>query len=453
MNNTAEIQYHNFISSAALGLMDCSRIDREIIIPKDRSEITLGNKRDKKKLESISDLRNILSQIASYVYHNIHSESIDIGGIKFRFEIPSLNSQNPYFISQLVFDILFDKYLIESPKLTLNKYCKEHICFEWDESLDLGGDEFDKAIKSTAKMMSEELKYEAKLKNHESLRAVAEALGIAPNKYSDYINHFQALNEGFHTDKKKYKYQWDQIYYRGNNKLITYKQFRRGFQVGKHYSYGDFETGYKVYDRFVKKFIPKPNDSSKIKFFKSMDFYCLEIDKRLDFIYKLAVKMEKEGLTDIERNHPMIKRFHPKMPHLCINNDRLCGTLRNKYYRPFLFVDDVCPESKQYFKQSNDFLRIYYIVRAITYEKFNYDFQFLSSKTEEEHYADIWNFINNHYNVLNYHDPQKEWFNNEAEKYGDQVMRIKNAVKINNALFWESDAKQAPSRRNRKETE
>ncbi len=453
MNNTDETLYHNFISSDALKIGDYSHIDRKIIISKNDGTITLGNKLDKEQIETISDLRKILNEIASYVYHNIHNESIYIRGIKFKFEIPSLSSQNDHFISQLIFDVLFDKYRIESPKLTLNKYCENHICFDWDESLDLTGNGLNNAIKAAAKMLSEELKYEATLKDHKTLRVVAEAFGIDPNKYSDYIEHFKSLNTCYHTDKQKYKYQWDQLYYNGNYRLITYKQFRRGFQVGKHYSYNDFETGYKVYDRFVQKFMLKPDDSNKIRFFKSMDFYNLEIDKRLDFIYKFAVKMEKEGLTNIDQNHPMLKRFHPKIRHFYVYNEHLGHIPRCKYYRPFLFVEKVCPESEQDLTRVDDFLCIYYIIRAKVYEIFNYKFQFISSKNEEKHYADIWNFISNHYNVLAYHDPNKEWFNNKAEKYGTQVMRIKNAVKINKALFWESDVKKAPSRRKRKETE
>lgn len=61
------------------------------------------------------------------------------------------------------------------------------------ESFVLAGDGLNKAIKAAAKMMSEKLKYEATLKDHETLRVVAEAFGIDPNKYSDYINHFQIV--------------------------------------------------------------------------------------------------------------------------------------------------------------------------------------------------------------------------------------------------------------------
>jgi hypothetical protein len=97
--------------------------------------------------------------------------------------------------------------------------------------------------------------------------------------------------------------------------------------------------------------------------------------------------------------------------------------------------------------QANELPIICHIIRAKVYEMFNYRFRFVS-----DDYSDIWGFISRHYDVLSYHDCQKEWFNNETDKLQQKVMRIKNAIKINQALFWESDAKKAPSRRKRKET-
>ena len=47
------------------------------------------------------------------------AEPIETG---FHFQIPRLND---YFIYQLVFDLLYDKFLRESPKLTLNQYCEK----------------------------------------------------------------------------------------------------------------------------------------------------------------------------------------------------------------------------------------------------------------------------------------------------------------------------------------
>ena len=75
-----------------------------------------------------------------------------------------------------------------------------------------------------------------------------------------------------------------------------------------------------------------------------------------------------------------------------------------------------------------------------------YKFQFVSND-----YADMWDFINNHYDVLSYHDPKKEWVNNEANEFANKVIRMKNAENINNAMFWESEAKKKPSRRERPE--
>lgn len=355
MNKTVQALYHNFISSEALKITDFSLIDKEIVISKVDGTATLGNTKEKELITSINDLHDILGQITASICQKIHSENI----FKIRFEFPFSSSA---FLSQLVFDVLFDKYRRESPTITLNKYCEEHLSFEWDESFDSETAEgINRAKKAAAKMMAEQLKYEAELKGHPILVAEAEKLGIPSNRHSDYLNNFKSLNKSYSTDKKKYKYEWDQIYYNGNHKLITSKQFRRGLQIGKHFSYDDFENCYKTYDRFVKKFMPDLTDSNRVKFFKSMDFYNLEIYKRLDFIYKLAVKMKKDGLTDIDRNHPMVKRFHPEIQQIYINNDRLEDFPRIKYYRPFLLIEKTFLESNLNFEQYSELLIIYYI--------------------------------------------------------------------------------------------
>lgn len=424
---------------AVLNIVDYSLIDREIIVPKDGGAVTLGKPREKDLVKTISDLISILGAIASTVRRNILDSGVYIGGIEL----------NDYFTAQLVFDILHDKYLTESPQLTLGRYCKYYVSFAWDKSLDFESDNYTRetAINTVAKMMSTELNYESEIKIHDRLINDAELFGVNLARYFWYFDRATALNEElFAQDKTKPKYFWDYIYYNGNSKLITYKQFRRSFRVGKHYSYDDFIEGFKTYDRFVGKFMSDEQTSDRVKFLKSMDFYNLEIYKRLDFIYKLAVRMEKEDLYEISQNHPMIKRFHPQVDFLYIDNDKLLCDPRVKYYRPFLFVENVCPEinSHQLSAQTESLLVIYYIIRAKTYELFRYKFRFVS-----DDYMDIWNFIGNQYDVLSYHNPNKEWINAAESRKRDQVKRIKNAITINDALFWESEVKQRPYRRER----
>ena len=423
------------ITPAILGIIDYGKINKELVVPASGGATTLGNIFEKGKIDNIRDLRKMLSAIVS----NISNSIIDSGTYVGKIEI------NDHFISQLVFDILYDKYIGESPMLTLATYCKKYVSFEWDKKFNQEDDGYSKALHATLMMMSTQLKYEHETKQHASLRAESEMYGIAPSKYDDHLLILKELNEERSTDKKKSKAVWDYVYYNGNSKLITYKQFRRGFQVGKHYRPDDFALGYEVYDGFVKKFMIALSDSCKSKFIKTMDFYHLEIYKRLDFIYKLAVRMQKEGLTNIPKAHPFVKRFHPQVQYLQDNKGNIDSKAIVKYYRPFLFVEDVCPESKiALAEQTEGLLSIHYIIRSKAYEWFKYKFKFVS-----EDYVDMWEFINNHYNVLSYHDPKKQWFTTDRTKKREQVRRIKNAVDINKTLFGESEAKKTPSRQSR----
>jgi hypothetical protein len=174
-----------------------------------------------------------------------------------------------------------------------------------------------------------------------------------------------------------------------------------------------------------------------------MDYYHLEIYKRLDFIYKLAIRMETIGLTSIDRNHFLVKRFHPGVfsPSIDIENNRLKYYEKVKYYRPLLFMEILWMEKKQFDNniENNDIWVEYNIVRAKAYEFFQYNYEFDSND-----YKDISDFIRNHYDVCSYHERTKIWNGNGKKISEEQKKYIKNILEINEALFWKSP-KREPS--------
>lgn len=76
----------------------------------------------------------------------------------------------------------------------------------------------------------------------------------------------------------------------------------------------------------------------------------------------------------------------------------------------------------------------YYFIRAKIYELFKYHFQFVS-----DDYDDISDFINKHYNILQYHEPKKIWIQEDKKHKVDRERRVTKALEINEALFGKSD--------------
>jgi hypothetical protein len=72
----------------------------------------------------------------------------------------------------------------------------------------------------------------------------------------------------------------------------------------------------------------------------------------------------------------------------------------------------------------------YNYLRARLYELFKYNYKFMPDT-----YRDISEFIREHYNMLPYHEKNKEWSYKKYENKQYKKMRIKNVLLINNSLF------------------
>lgn len=433
-----------------------SLIDREINITKDNL-LSLGNKKKRKKITSINKLQKELAKLAVAVHKSIVANKVYIRSEEecgaepvetgFHFEMPRLND---YFIHQLVFDILYDKFLRESPKLTLNQYCeKRH--GDLEETQNTLNKLMALQIELELGKVSQNGEVKKGIYDNTELIRDAEEFGCNLTKY---IEEFRSQNKSFtgKRNKKASEYKprrecaWDYVFYNGNSKLITAKQFRRLLEHDSNYSYTSFVEEFKAYDKFVHGlFKPKENNDEDY-FLKAMGFYHLEIYKRLDFIYKLALEMENRGVAEIDKNHFLIRRFYPHVYFPCITKEQLRIIIKRRYYRPFLFierdwmklVDINQSDANRYFFPTYKL----YLIRAIIYELFCYNFNFVPKG-----YKAISNFIRKHYNVLNYHDPNKIWNKDETTKLNP--IRITNAQKINKALFEASD-KRPPIKKGKK---
>jgi hypothetical protein len=293
---------------------------------------------------------------------------------------------------------------------------------------------FIKAKNRATKAMRAEIKHEAAIKNNPKMREDFKKHGVNDDKY---IDCFATLNDFFKTDKQRPKCAWDYIFY--NAYFITSKQYDRTFGIdrkNRNYYYNEFIDDYNYCDNFVKTFMPTGGNINDDYFRKSMDFYHLEIYKRLDFIYKLAVRMESEGMVSIDKEDLRVKRFHPVvfLPHADDENKYLKYCEKHKYYKPLLMIEEQWQEQKNYYTPAFfDVWQEQHLIRAKVYELFKYNYIF-----DSKDYEDISNFIHSKYDILSYHEKEKKWLNTEKNPR-EQTQRIQNAEKINAALFWDSD--------------
>lgn len=301
-------------------------------------------------MEKISDLNIILKEFISEAqqifYHvSIQTENVDMDLLS----------------NQLVFDILFDKYCKESQRMTRYNYS----CYM---SKFLYGDNFgDKAIDRN---MKDALEEEYNIIKYSGLQDQILEFGVDLDKYAQFYTPKMNKN----IQKKKRKVVWDLLFYNSYN-MITYRQYRRQVKQNGNYNYETFINELKEYNTFVKKLLPVENESVEKYFRMSMDYYLLESYKRIDFNFKLVDVMGKIGMDEIQKDHFLVKRFHPVVLYPMETDNQLSIGERVKYYRPLLIVEDKLQKQMQ--ESQNDDVNIYGIkllsyqmIRAKAYELF-----------------------------------------------------------------------------------
>ena len=353
-------------------------------------------------------------------------------------------------LCQVAFDVLLNKYEAESPQLTLNQYCEKHIfnvAFEKKDgnqqktwNVISSEDDKSRTSESSRKWMKSAIAREVSIMKNPALINEINRMGIDSERYLDKR---EKLNNQFEEEEKKTKFEWDQIYYNGHPGLFTAMQFKRSInkknrKTGKpnnNYSndkVGDFLSGY---DDFVKfSFAPKQEENNCDFFNRSMRFYCLESYKRIDYMYKLSVKMDEINIRKIEKNNRLVRRFHPPvvLPIERKQEDSCILEISDKvnYYRPILFLEKKWLKSCGAYNEKDNLVWYYSnTLRAMVVELFKYNYEFVSSD-----FDDMADFIRKNYNILAYHDTNKEW----VKKDGN-ITRVKNAKEINDALFWDSE--------------
>lgn len=429
-----------FSDNGVTHITDYSRLDKKITWFKDNDTKILYRENNRKKITSIDELKNAFKELILISIKILcqHDESA-LYAPSYYTDFSYLNSE--LLINQLVFDILFDKYLHEAEKITRYNYAQ-------NMSKLLSGDKYyycDAINKELERGMRKEYN---KIKEPKHKQEI-EWLGVDADKYINFYNPKIKNN----LTKNKPIYKWDSLYINNSHNInsnikrgtILNKQYSRKLtRNNRNYSYEEIIEDFNEYNNFINKLLPIENESVHKYFNMSMRYYALESYKHIDFIFKFVNFMSNIGITEIDKQHFLIKRFTPQVLVPYIKNNEVKCSYNTKYYRPLLLVEEALKKEMQDNKGlfgydfCADILSKYQYVRAKTYELFKYHMEYISSD-----YNDIKKFISESYNMRSYHESNevwkvidgKKWNNMDIETQRQLKKIIQKFISVNDALF------------------
>lgn len=346
------------------------------------------------------------------------------------------NAEKNMVAEQIILDLLFEKYLRESEKMTPSQYAK-YTARLWPENMlpIHKADANRKKLERSAKQYSDMIHYS-------KLREEVRELGVDPDKYADFLEKVRG---------KRPKYMYDILSW-NRNPLIS-RQYRRQLtREGRNYPYWEMIRDMKDYNNLVNSILPSDNEAPKDYFRKAMDYYALESYRRIDFMMKLAGLMQKTGRSEMGRLAFITRRF---TPHVLLLDEGMHGELVHRthtnYYRPSWTMDDmvlnqIAVGDEESISNAAIQWQNCVIVRAKIYELFKYHAEYVSTDYEE-----IQQFLKNSYPVCDYHRNHDAWkmiMEQEDEKSSDtektQVSKevkdfLTKFISVNELLFWPSE--------------
>ena len=428
-------------------IIDYQYFDREIIVSYDDA-VKVGGVKVKRKIATIAELRlklkELISDAKEYYYEFICDKAV-------HDETPGLKQMlNAYFnikdedmellVNQLVFDVLYDKYLETSYEdvVKLSTYCAKHFYYElwdkgWTDNIKYAADSHDiDGLKDTARhMMKRQL--------------IREHTQINKEAYAEFgIDIVKGIDSLFQSEYKP-KVVWDFFFHRGSKNLVTSRQCRRNFSIKRKADYLKLANELNDYDRYIENARMRNHcgNSAKEYFQKSMGFYTLEMSSRMDFMYKLAETFESEGFSNAHKIRFLIEGYDTTVACPYIEQDadgNLAQGFRQetRCYFPLPLIEKSCGRKMNdllHETDKNPFLDegLIYVYRAKVHALFKYHYVFNS-----EDYDDISDFISNNFDIRSYYDSGKIWkglsvFDDELTH--EQKIRLLNIQLINNHLI------------------
>lgn len=415
-------------------------LDKEIVVDADNNTLELSKKKNRNKLTSISELRNMLKTLILAVVETFRTTPFNFNNTQsFYYDFSINDSEKELIEKQLVFDILFDQYLKKTKKITMLKYARDmsnRLC---------GNDSRSDAIRKTI-VRSMEQHYDM-IKYSD----LSEELKEFPINVDMYEKHCTpTMNEN--ASKKKPKIIWDYYYY--NHNMITYRQYRRQSMKDSNTSYEMLFEDLKEYNSFVDRILPADNESPNIYISKIMEYYYLEAYKRIDFMLMLANSMLHMDILEADIKNIFMKYFCLKVLFPFENGGKLNFGIQNKYYRPLIMIGQglcqriLAGEEVDIHKYGIQ-LQKYQIIRAKAFEMFKYHAEYILCDYESKNYdsyKEIKEFIREHYNMKSYHESNEiwqilkknNWKNMDIKKKQQMKKILNNFNMINEVLFWKS---------------
>lgn len=404
----------------------------------------LGDIKEKIKLSNMQELKIMAEVFINAAISILNSEnaistenSLDYYGSSkplfskktWRMDFVINEREKQLLINQLVFDMLYDIYLNQSKKMSYNEYADM-----MSKVVEESRGTINKKLEASMKQYYQMIKYS-------QLKEELEMLGVNAEQYAEYYKMTYRRDR----KNKRPKFVWDLLYY--NRTMITYRQYRRKLtKEGRNYHYENIVGDLKDYSDFINKLLPVDNESVKLYFNKSMDYFSLESYKRIDFMLKLAVNIPKMGITNIEDIAFLVKRFHPQVMVPYEENNNIKFGNKCKYYKPLFMIEDILHkqmcEGKCDISDIGIKLQKYQIIRAKAYEMAKYHL-----KLELMDYKNIKEFLLQSFNMRSYHESNevwniiksKEWkkMDSGERKYVREIIR--RFIAINKILFAPSD--------------
>ena len=434
-------------------IIDYMYFDRELVLGNDNT-LEAYNEKQKTKIDSITALRSIFEELVLDVADFLCECAISIWNIPMPCgteEAHSLIKKNfsidpeyrKLLVNQLIVDILYEKYLDET-YMTLNKYCQEHFYVNYQEEWKRPNDpELNKqgyAIytkDAVYKMMDRKIKSYKEMMNKPGYKKELLNRGIDPESYVELIEK---------KGERKPKWIFDLIYY--NEMLAAFKLYRRDTWDGSDEAYKQYAKDLIDYDNFVEKVFRPTAMCDKDYFHKSMSRYYLESVSSLEFMYKLAERLEKENVsvTDGTIAHFLTNQHTVDVSCPFIResdgSEYLCFFTKHKIYNSTPFIEAAWLAKSDYRLDevdNNPFYSLVGGIRAQAFELFNYHYAF-----ESDNYQDIAGFIKNDFNILDkFHDKQKLWHGQTGDDplSDEQKERINSIRMAADVIYYKFDAK------------
>lgn len=407
-------------------------LGKNIVLPGDDFYVEIDGDKKRIQINSISALRSAFEELvtASEVFLKRHTPFI--WGYPLSYPDFSLLKKD-LLVNQLIFDVLFDKYILESKLMTRNAYSTY-----MSEKL--------RADTTYSHAINEQLTRGMEPYHdrnaYSNLREQWKLLGIDPDKYAKYYTPLMKEN----SCKKKPQVVWDQLYF-NFCVLVTSRQYRRQLtKEGRNYPYEDITSDLISYNAFVNKLLPQENESVEKYFRMSMNYYLLESYKRVDFMFMLAKALDPSEIDKVHRKHFLVRRFTPFVLVPYIQDNELLFRVDYKYYRPLFMIekailDEASEISNPSYRYYESLLGKYQHIHAKAYELFKYHYAFHSSN-----YAEIKKFLQDCYDMRSYHQSHdfwdliqnKNWKKIDANDKQKIKEQIRHFLSINDAFFWKS---------------